>query len=613
MRSLVHDLIEEVHAGLPPRPLGRDIPRHPGSGGCGPGVPLESAWPRSTATYEVGDTRLPFCIQSISKPFTYGVALTDRGHEFVDSKIDVEPSGDAFNEISLHPVTHRPRNPMINAGAIAASSLVDGATRAADGARQRGLLGLRRPRFPRWTRRSYASQLESGHRSRAIGHMLREFGILECEPDHAVEGPSAPVLDHGRLPRPEHDGRDAGQRWLAPADRRARDRPQLHRARAQRDVELRHVRRVGRMDRPGGHGGKERGGRRHSRRCCPDSSRSPCSRRASTSTATACAASRPAAGSRTSSSCTHCTWHAALTARSAIPTTSSRPPLRSNGPRRTAACSKSTAARRGSTSCMVTSSSRGRNRSFARSPGPQDDLELVALDVRRINDVAEVSRRLLRSLRAALYEQGCETALIDPDGLVPKAATSNGGQPASQVFQTIAATTTWFEDRMLERHGNGTRSENERFHFAEHPFVEQMAGGAAEELRRRMEPRTYAPGEMIVAQGDAEAGLFLIMSGRVRSLADHHRRHRAHPGHAHARHLLRGALRRDRKPPPAVHARRRTRGGPRADTRGVRRAGDEDPELRAAVLELFIFAVHDDVDRTLRALATGRVTPTTSS
>src|SRR5680860_1094799 len=68
--------------------------------------------------YEIGDTRLPFCIQSISKAFTYGIALSDRGHPFVDSKIDVEPSGDLFNEISLHPTTHRPRNPMINAGAI---------------------------------------------------------------------------------------------------------------------------------------------------------------------------------------------------------------------------------------------------------------------------------------------------------------------------------------------------------------------------------------------------------------------------------------------------------------------------------------------------------------
>ncbi len=68
--------------------------------------------------YEVGDTRLPFTIQSISKPFTYALALADRGMDVVASKVDVEPSGEPFNEISLDPVTERPRNPMINAGAI---------------------------------------------------------------------------------------------------------------------------------------------------------------------------------------------------------------------------------------------------------------------------------------------------------------------------------------------------------------------------------------------------------------------------------------------------------------------------------------------------------------
>src|SRR4051794_25638417 len=68
--------------------------------------------------YEVGDSRQPFTLQSISKPFVYGLALEDRGRVEVLQKIGVEPTGDAFNSISLDPVTGRPRNPMINAGAI---------------------------------------------------------------------------------------------------------------------------------------------------------------------------------------------------------------------------------------------------------------------------------------------------------------------------------------------------------------------------------------------------------------------------------------------------------------------------------------------------------------
>jgi len=76
--------------------------------------------------YEVGDTRQEFTIQSISKPLTYGLALEDRGTEAVLKKVGVEPSGDAFNSISLDPHTGRPLNPMINAGAIATAGLVAG-------------------------------------------------------------------------------------------------------------------------------------------------------------------------------------------------------------------------------------------------------------------------------------------------------------------------------------------------------------------------------------------------------------------------------------------------------------------------------------------------------
>jgi glutaminase len=75
-----------------------------------------------------GDTEIPFSIQSISKPFVYATALADHGKEAVLRKIGVEPTGDAFNAISLHPATGQPFNPMINAGAIATTALVVGET-----------------------------------------------------------------------------------------------------------------------------------------------------------------------------------------------------------------------------------------------------------------------------------------------------------------------------------------------------------------------------------------------------------------------------------------------------------------------------------------------------
>ena len=133
--------------------------------------------------YEVGDARQPFTIQSISKPFVYGLALEDRGKPAVLARIGVEPTGDAFNEISLEPGTGRPRNPMINAGAIAATSLVAGHSFEDRWERILALFSLYAGRRLRLDETVYRSECETGHRNRAIGHMLRNAGILASDPE----------------------------------------------------------------------------------------------------------------------------------------------------------------------------------------------------------------------------------------------------------------------------------------------------------------------------------------------------------------------------------------------------------------------------------------------
>src|SRR5204863_8064269 len=141
----------------------------------------------SGSVYEVGDTAQPFTIQSISKPFVYGLALEDNGRPAVLQKVGVEPTGDAFNSISLDPGTGRPRNPMINAGAIASAGLVAGKTHETKLRRLLEKFALYAGRELSLDQTVYQSESETGHRNRAIGYMLRNFNILETDPTPIVE------------------------------------------------------------------------------------------------------------------------------------------------------------------------------------------------------------------------------------------------------------------------------------------------------------------------------------------------------------------------------------------------------------------------------------------
>src|SRR5699024_76636 len=89
----------------------------------------------------------------------------------------------AFNEISLDPRTNRPSNPMINAGAITAASLVDGQDANERFERVRLWFSAFAGRELVIDEQVYTSEIRTAHRNRAIAHMLREFEVLEDDPE----------------------------------------------------------------------------------------------------------------------------------------------------------------------------------------------------------------------------------------------------------------------------------------------------------------------------------------------------------------------------------------------------------------------------------------------
>lgn len=143
--------------------------------------------------YSDGDSGVEFTIQSVSKPLTYALVLTRLGFAATDAKIGVEPSGEAFNEISVDEA-RRPKNPMINAGAILASSLLLPPERAVAGEVVDAVFADLADFYSACAGRQlsidpdiYRSEAASGARNRAIAYMLDSFGVVDTDPEAALD------------------------------------------------------------------------------------------------------------------------------------------------------------------------------------------------------------------------------------------------------------------------------------------------------------------------------------------------------------------------------------------------------------------------------------------
>ncbi|MGK7917052.1 MAG: glutaminase A, partial [Prochloraceae cyanobacterium] len=136
---------------------------------------------------DIGDTEQLFTIQSISKPFVYGLALEDRGEDYVCSRIGVEPTGESFNStIEPHEISKKQYNPLVNAGAIATTSLIGGANAALRCARLLEMFRRYIGREVQIDQSTYHAKGNRDHLNRALAYMMLDFGLIEADLDEIL-------------------------------------------------------------------------------------------------------------------------------------------------------------------------------------------------------------------------------------------------------------------------------------------------------------------------------------------------------------------------------------------------------------------------------------------
>ena len=142
----------------------------------------------SGKVYAAGDTDHEFSIMSVSKPFVFALVCQQMGAEQAREKLGANATGMPFNSLAAVERSGDGRtNPMVNAGAIATTSLVPGATFEAKWQFiYDGLCRFAGRKLP-LNEEVYASASETNFRNQGIARLLQSFGRIYFDPAQATD------------------------------------------------------------------------------------------------------------------------------------------------------------------------------------------------------------------------------------------------------------------------------------------------------------------------------------------------------------------------------------------------------------------------------------------
>ena len=137
--------------------------------------------------FSVGDAVVPFSIQSISKLFTFVLALKLVGDD-IWQRIGREPSGNAFNSMVQLETEHGiPRNPFINAGALVVTDILTQRYAHLDLALLNFLRRLTDAPDLSWNREVSKSERDTAHRNMAMAYFMKSFDNFVNTPDLVLD------------------------------------------------------------------------------------------------------------------------------------------------------------------------------------------------------------------------------------------------------------------------------------------------------------------------------------------------------------------------------------------------------------------------------------------